>query len=31
MGGNKLFTLLAIVVGIIYFYNKYRNTKKYKK
>tara|TARA_B110000977_G_scaffold169061_1_gene218689 strand:- start:261 stop:362 length:102 start_codon:yes stop_codon:yes gene_type:complete len=28
---NFLFALLALVVGVIYFFNKFRNNKKFKK
>ncbi|TYP99921.1 hypothetical protein C7447_101528 [Tenacibaculum adriaticum] len=31
MGGNSLFAVLALVVAIVYFFNKYRSNKKFKR
>jgi len=31
MGGDYLFAILAAGVAIVYFYNKYRSNKKYKR
>jgi hypothetical protein len=31
MGGDYLFALLALGVAVVYFFNKYRNNKKFRR
>lgn len=31
MGGDYLFAVLALAVAVVYFFNKFRNNKKFKR